>query len=55
MCCLATAKSNLVGWLVGEQATRHLGVFFNMNPSWMEQIKVTRAKFADLHVYLLYY
>ena len=32
-----------------EQATRHLGVFFNMNLFWREQIKVTRAKFADMH------
>jgi hypothetical protein len=32
-----------------EQATRYLGVFFNMNLSWREQTKVTRAKFADMH------
>ena len=32
-----------------EQATRYLGVFFNMNLSWREQIKVTRAKFTDMH------
>ena len=32
-----------------EQATRHLGVFCNMNLSRREQIKVTRAKFVDMH------
>ena len=32
-----------------EQATRYLGVFFNMNLSWREQIGITRAKFTDLH------
>ena len=31
------------------QATRCLGVSFNMDLSWREQIKVTRAKFTDMH------
>ena len=31
-----------------EQATRYLGVFFNMNLSWREQIRAIRRKFQDM-------
>ena len=32
-----------------EQATRYLGVFFNMDLSWREQIQVIRGKFHNIY------
>ena len=32
-----------------EQATRYLGVFFDMDLSWREQIRVIRGRFQDMY------